>query len=529
MRARIGSKLVVLIAATLFAWSVQARELRLAIETEPAIDPHFLFATTNTAVSRHIFDAVTSRDEDLQPRPGLAESWRLVDPLTWEFKLRAGVTFHDGSPLTAEDVVFSIARIGALPNNPNPYTPLTRSIDKAEAVEPLLLRIRTKFPDAILPNQLAGVFVVSRNAARDAQPSDFRSGKAAIGTGPYRFAAWKPGDRLDLIRNEAYWGGAQPWERVSLRIIANDAARTVSLRSNEIDVVGNLNPAHVETLAKDPAVRIFKRPSDRVVYLILDVARETTPMATDRAGQVLAKNPLRDPRVRQAMSMAINRDAIAERVMDGFALPAHQLVPTGITGHAAALPKLPFDVQGARRLLAEAGYPDGFGLTLNGPNDRYLNDAKTLEAMGQMLSRIGLQVKIVSEPWNVYFPKARVTPNLEGLPYSAMLVGWGHSVGDTSGLLTTVLHSFDTQRRFGSGNRSGYRDAAFDQAIQDAVAEMEPEARRRKLEAVMATATHDLTTIPLYNNFVVMAARTGFSVTPRMDDEVLAMSVQPAR
>jgi len=529
MPTRIESKLASFIAAALLAWSAHAADLRLAIETEPAIDPHFLFATTNTAVSRHIFDALVDRDEDLQPRPGLAESWRLVDPLTWEFRLRAGVSFHDGSPFTAEDVVFSLARIPAIPNNPNPYTPLTRSIDKVEAVDPLLVRIRTKFPDAILPNQLAGVFIVSRNAARDALPADFRSGKAAIGTGPYRFVAWKPGDRLELARNDAYWGGAQPWERVSLRVIANDAARTVSLRSGEIDVVGNLNPAHAETLGKDPAIRLFKRPSDRVIYLILDVARDVTPLATDRAGQPLARNPLKDRRVRQAISMAINRDAIAERVMDGFALPAHQLVPAGITGYDAAIPKLAFDVQGARRLLAEAGYPDGFALTLNGPNDRYLNDAKTLEAMGQMLSRIGLQVKIVGEPWNVYFPKARVAANLDGLPYSAMLVGWGHSVGDTSGMLTTVLHSFDTQRRFGSGNRSGYHNADFDRAIQDAVAEMDPAARRLKLGAVMATAMQDLTTIPLYNNFVVMAAQAGFTLTPRMDDEMLAMSVRPVR
>ena len=529
MRIRARSKLVSLMVAVLLGWSARAEDLRLAIETEPAIDPHFLFATSNTAVSRHIFDAITNRDEDLQPKPGLAESWRLVDPLTWEFRIRSGVTFHDGSPLTAEDIVFSLARIPAIPNNPNPYTPLTRSIDRAEAAEPLLLRIRTKFPDAILPNQLAGVFVISRNAARDAQPADFRSGKAAIGTGPYRFVSWQPGDRLELARNDGYWGGAQPWEKVSLRVIANNAARTVSLRSGDVDVVGNLNPAHAEMLGRDAGVSLFKRPSDRVVYLILDVARDRTPMATDRAGQVLSPNPLKDLRVRQAISMAINRDAIAERVMDGFALPAHQLAPEGIIGYNPAIPRQIHDVQLARRLLTEAGYPDGFTLTLNGPNDRYLNDAKTLEAMGQMLSRIGLQVKVVSEPWNVYFPKARVTANLDGLPYSAMLVGWGHSIGDTSGLLTTVLHSFDTQRGFGSGNRSGYRNAAFDRAIQDAVAEMDPVARRRQLEAVMATAAQDLTTIPLYNNSVMMAARRGFTLTPRMDDEVLAMSVRPMR
>ena len=286
MRARAWSKLVSLAAALLIGWSASAADLRLAIETEPAIDPHFLFATTNTAVSRHIFDALVDRDENLQPLPGLAESWRLIDPLTWEFKLRPGVRFHDGSPLTADDVVFSINRIPAIPNNPNPYTPLTRSIDTVEAVEPLLLRIRTKFPDAILPNQLAGVFVVSRVAARDAQPADFRSGKAAIGTGPYRFVAWKPGDRLELARNDSYWGGAQPWEKVTLRVIANDAARTVSLRSGEIDVVGNLNPAHAETLARDPAVTLFKRPSDRVVYLILDVARYKYPPVWVKADEL---------------------------------------------------------------------------------------------------------------------------------------------------------------------------------------------------------------------------------------------------
>jgi hypothetical protein len=309
-------------------------------------------------------------------------------------------------------------------------------------------------------------------------------------------------------------------------LVNDDRKDLLILIDNSASMSAGSGSAQRLALAKTAASDLIKGMDASQRASVASVASDVSFLShlTDNPRQLLDAVTSVNP-----TSLDFNRDAIAERVMDGFALPAHQLVPAGITGHAAALPKLPFDVQGARRLLADAGYPDGFGLTLNGPNDRYLNDAKTLEAMGQMLSRIGLQVKIVSEPWNVYFPKARVTANLEGLPYSAMLVGWGHSVGDTSGMLTTVLHSFDTQRRFGSGNRSGYNNAAFDQAIQDAVAEMEPAARSRKLEAVMATATHDLTTIPIYNNFVVMAARAGFAVTPRMDDEVLAMSVQPSR
>ena len=435
--------------------------------------------------------------------------------------------FHDGTPLTAADVIASIERIPNVPNNPNPYTPLIRSIDKAEAVDPLTLRIHTKFADPILPSQLAGVFVVPAAVAREAQTVDFRSGKSAIGSGPYRFASWRPGERLELTRFDDHWAGRQPWDKVTMRLIANDAARVVALRTGEVQVIGNVNPVHAELIERDPNLRLFKRPSVTIIYLILDVARDPTPMAVDRAGQPLAANPLKDPRVRRAMSMAINREALAERVMDRLALPAHQMVPEGLPGHSAALPPATFDVAAARRLLAEAGFAEGFGLTLSGPNDRYLNDAKALEAVGQMLARLGLQVKVAAEPWTVYFPKARVTPGLEGLPYSAMLIGWSHSVGDSSGMLTTVLHSFDRQRGFGTGNRSGLRDETYDALIRDAVGEIDPARRRDKLAAAMDATMRLLHVVPLYNPFVVTAARRGLASSARMDDELLAMNVRP--
>jgi peptide/nickel transport system substrate-binding protein len=513
--------------ALAFPVTLHAADLTIAIETEPAIDPHFSFVTTNIAVSRHIFDSLTRRDENMQIIPGLAESWRALDDRQWEFKLRAGVRFHDGTPLTAADVVASIERIPNVPNNPNPYTPLIRSIDKAEAVDATTLRIRTKFADPILPSQLAGVFVVPAAVLRDAQTADFRSGKSAIGSGPYRFVSWRAGERLELARFDDHWAGKQPWDRVTMRLIPNDAARLAALRARDVQVIGNVNPAHAEAIERDANLRLAKRSSATIIYLILDVARATSPLTTDKAGQTLASNPLRDPRVRRALSMAINREAIAERVMDRLALPAHQMAPDGIPGASATAIRAPYDPAAARTLLAEAGFPDGFGLTISGPNDRYLNDAKVLEAVGQMFARIGIQIRVQAEPWTVYFPKARVNPDLEGMPYSAMLIGWSHSVGDTSGFLTTVLHSFDRQRGFGTGNRSGLRDDAYDSLIREAVGEVDPQRRRERLAAVMDETMRKLQVIPLYHPFVVNASRKGFAITARMDDELLAMGVMP--
>lgn len=205
---------------------VSALEVTVGTQAEPAIDPHFLWLDTNVAYNSHIFDTLTGSDEDAKMQPGLALSWKPMDNnLTWEFKLRRGVKFHDGSDLTAEDVVFSINRIPKVPNNTTPYTQNVRSIVGMEIVDSHTVRLKTEQPDPVLPNRMRNVSIVSKKVAESATTADFKSGKAAIGTGPYKFAQYVPGDRYVLVRNDEYWGQRPAYDRVTFRIITENAAQ----------------------------------------------------------------------------------------------------------------------------------------------------------------------------------------------------------------------------------------------------------------------------------------------------------------
>lgn len=525
-----------LLAAVLFSTLVlapsfgKAANLTVGARAEPAVDPHFLYVNTNIAYSRHLFDGLTLKDANAQPMAGLATSWKSLDEKTWEFKLRKGVKFHDGSDFTADDVIFTFNRVPNIPNNPNPYTPNMRSVAGIEKVDSHTIKITTKAPDPVLPATIAGIFIVSHKAAKDALPADFRSGKAAIGTGPYKFVSFTPGDRLVLARNDSYWGGKEPWERVTFRVMSNDASRMAALLAGDVDMVGNVPPGDVGRLQRDPNVTIFKRPSDRIIYMIMDVLRDSSPDITDKDGKPLAKNPLKDPKVRKALSMAIDRKLIVEKVMEGLATPASQLVVEGILGHNSALKVETYDPAAAKKLLAEAGWPNGFGLTVRGPNNRYVNDAKICEALGQMLAKIGLKVKVETEPLNVYFPKIKVSDQLKTVKYSFMMMGWGFSgTGDSSQFMNTVLHSYNKARRFGPGNRSGYVDAKLDKMIEDAGMTFERKDREKKLKDAIAYVTDVRFAIPLHYQVVVVGARKGVTVTPRIDEMLLAMEAEPAK
>jgi peptide/nickel transport system substrate-binding protein len=511
---------------TLAGGGAAAQDLTIGARAEPTIDPHFLYLATNMAYAHHVFDPIVEKDSSSKWGPALAVSWRAIEPALWEFKLRPGVKFHDGSDFTAEDVKFSIERIPAIPNNPNPYTNNVRSIARIEIVDPLTIRFHTHGPNPVLPGQLGNVFVVSHKVARDATPADFRSGKATIGTGPYRFIRYEPAATVELDRYDAYWGEKPEWKKVTFRIISKDAARTAALLAGDVDVIDYVPVTDIEALSKNPRVEIFKKVSDRLIYLIFDMRREQTPFATDNAGQPLTRNPLRDLRVRQAMAMAIDREAMTTRVMEGLSVPAAQFAPAHILGHDPAITVEKPDLDRARRLLAEAGYPDGFGLTVHCSNDRYVNDHKICQAVGSMLSRIGLKMKVETMPANVFFSRASTNRN----EFSFYLSGWGHSSsGDISAFLTGHMHSEDRTRGLGSLNGVGLLDPKLDALIDDAVAEMDDRARGPKLRATMAAIVAELPRIPLHAQLTVVAARKGIVYDARADEQTMAMSARSRR
>lgn len=310
-----GSVAVLLAFGTLN--SALARDLVIGLKTEPSsMDPQYHALTPNTQISQTIFDTLVATDAQLKPVPALAESWT-VDGKVWTFKLRPGVKFSDGSPFTAEDVVFTYDRVPKVPNSPSPFTLYLGSVAKAEAVDPMTLRITTKEVAPNLLVNLAQLPIMSKKAAsgpaaEGKTTTELNSGDGLIGTGPYKFVSWKRGAEFVLARNENYWGKKPVWDKVIYRPISNAAARVAALLAGDVDMIEDPPTDDLPKLKGDKKLYVEETPSVRVVYVALDQYAEPSPgiQGTD-------KNPLKDKRVREALSLALNRDALVERVMGG--------------------------------------------------------------------------------------------------------------------------------------------------------------------------------------------------------------------
>jgi peptide/nickel transport system substrate-binding protein len=481
-----------------------------------SIDPHYHVLTPNNNISEQIFDSLVAKDEKQRMRPGLATSWKALDDTTWEFKLRKGVKFHDGSDFTAEDVVFSIERPATVKNSPSSFTIYTKAVTEKIIVDAYTVRLKTATPYPLMPNDLSTISIVSKKAAANAASEDFNSGKATIGTGPFKFLRWAKGDRIELARNEAYWGPKAPWEKVQFRLIPSDPARVAALIAGDVQAIENVPTADLAKLKTNSAVSLFRSISHRVMYLHLDTNRDRTPFAYDRAGKPLEKNPLKDLRVRRAISKAINRQAIAERVMEGAAVPTGQLMPEGFFGHTPALKVEPYDPEGAKRLLAEAGYPDGFGLTLHGPNDRYVNDDQICQAIAQMLARVGIQIKVETMPSSVFFSRGT------RLEFSFMLVGWAADTAEASSPLKSLLATYDRDKGMGTTNRGRYSNPRMDAVLVHALATVDDSKREKLLQEATELAIGDLGIVPLHHQVNIWAARKGIAYVPRTDERTYA-------
>jgi peptide/nickel transport system substrate-binding protein len=517
------SRLFVAAVSLLFGIaSATAADLSIAVGADvTSIDPHYHNLTPNNNIAEHIFETLVTKDPRAVLKPALAVSWKAVDDLTWEFKLRKGVKFHDGSDFTAADVAFSIERTGLVPNSPSPFTIYTKQITDKIIVDPLTIRLKTATPYPLMPNDMSTVFIVSSKAARGATTEDFNSGKATIGTGTFKFVRYVKGDRIELARNEAYWGTKPAWDKVTFRVIASDPSRVAALLAGDVRAIENVPTADLATLSKNPDLTIYRTISHRVMYLHLDTNRDKTPFVTDKAGKPLDKNPLKDLRVRKAISKAINRQAIVERVMEGAAVATGQLMPEGMFGYVPGMKPEPFDPDGAKKLLAEAGYPDGFGITLHGPNDRYVNDDQICQAIAQMLSRVGIQTRVETLPSAVYFSRG------SKLEFSFMLVGWASDTAEASSPLKSLLATFDPKKGMGAANRGRYSNPKMDALLEQALATVDDAKREKLLQQATEAGVGDLGIIPLHHQVNLWATRKGIVYTPRTDERTLAFEFRP--
>lgn len=504
--------------------TAHAAEVTVGTRYEPSIDPHFLYLSHNAAYAKQLFSKLVNRDKEGRISPGLASSWKILDETTWEFKLRKGVKFHDGSDFTAEDVVFSIHRIPNVPNNPATYVMHVRMIADVRIKDPYTLIIKTKEPCPLLPRQIAGVTIVSKRLVQGATTADFTSGKVAIGTGPYKFVEYLPGDRYVLERNEDYWEEKPAFEKLTFKIMSDDAARVAALLGGDVDIIDNLPPTDVPMLEKKKGFQVFKRPSSRVVFLTIDSSRDQSPYVTDKKGQPLPTNPLKDVRVRDAFSKAIDRDAIVDRVMDGLAEKASQLIPKGWYSYNHEIKDEPYDPKRAKQLLAEAGYPDGFGLTIHAPNDRYVNDEKIVQAIAQMLARIGIDMKVETMPKSVYFGR------LLKREFSLAMLGWENSLtGSSLFCFNAVFHTYDKNKGYGTWNCGEYSNPEFDSVLEQAGSTFDNKKMEELLIRAMKVIMDDQGAIPLHTQFTILGGRDGIDYTPRVDEHFYGVYVKPKK
>jgi peptide/nickel transport system substrate-binding protein len=481
------------------------------------LDPHFQSNAPNNAVNSHIFDALVTNDAQSASRPGLAESWTALDDTHWEFRLRQGVNFSDGTAFTPEDAIVSIQRANDLPSTSS-FRTYTRSIKAMTAKDARTLLIETKGPDPLLPNSLSRIRIISADY-KDAPTTEFNNGNAAIGTGALILQEYQPGTLVRLSRNDNWWGGKLPWTEVSLRMMTDDGARLAALLSGDLDIIEAVPSQGTGRVKSNPRFHLIRGISSRFVYFAMDQKRDVTPFVTDHDGKPLEKNPFKDIRVRQALSMAINRQAMVERVMEGEAVIASQFLPKGGAGTSEAIQPVPFDAARAKALLAEAGYPNGFRVTLHGPNDRYVNDAKIVQAVAQMLTRIGVQAQAEVMPWSVYSSRNAAAE------FSMSLGAWGVNTGETSNPLKALVSTYDRQAGMGASNVGRYSNPAVDDLVKRALVTMEEAPRNALLAQACELVFQDYALIPLHQEMSVWAARNGVNYETRADQYTLAMGV----
>lgn len=526
------------VATALPALPTMAQELRIGIGSEPSsADPHFHNLGPNNQLRRNMFESLVGSDEKQKLFPQLATSWRPLDDTRWEFKMREGVKFSDGSTFDAYDFVYSVCRIPGVPDSPSLFTTYTKFITDLEVPDPMTLIVHTDAPYPLAPTEISTFGIISAKAngvdgasiefspegcgdLKYPETQSFNDATAAIGTGPFLLKSFRRGEGVDLERNPNYWGEAAHWEAVSMKPLTASGPRVAALFAGDVDFIEKPPLQDLQRITAEENFKVVQGISNRVIYLHLDHEQEPSPMITGTDG----KNPLKDKRVREALSIAINRDAIVDRIMEGVAITAGELLPAGMFGahDEGAMPAPDYNVERAKQLLTEAGYPDGFGITIGTPNDRYINDAQVAQAVAQMWSRIGITTDIDAVTAATFFSRRNK------YEFSVYLAGWGAGTGEMSSPLKALLATPDKSRGYGGTNRGQYSNPEFDAVLTDALATVDDDARQELLRKASRMGMDDWAIIPLHFEVTPWAMSSDLNYISRVDQYTLPALITPA-
>jgi peptide/nickel transport system substrate-binding protein len=519
MRKRMNwsDRITILIGACLVSITALGADLKIGFKADiTSADPHVAGAA-NRNIWVHVYESLVRQDEQLRPKPGLAVSWKAIEPTVWEFKLRPNVTFHNGAPFTADDVKYSIDRAMSL-SGPRTFRTFLRGVDSVSVAGPLIVHIKTKVPEPALPDNLSIVSILPKSLGPNVTENSLAKGTSAIGTGPYRYGGWVHGEKITLLKNPNYWDEKEPWDTVVFHIIPRVPARASALLAGSVDLIDGVTSTVADSFSSSNKIETVGVTSYMLNYLQFDTVNDTSPYVKAQSGQPLSKNPLADKQVRQALMHAVNREGIIKFLMKGDAVAAEQIVPEGFFGHDPKLRAPAFDLAKAKSLLAEAGYPNGFKMTIHCTNDRYVNDAKMCEALAQSFSQIGLKVDISALPYSVLI--GRVAKQ----EFSAWILGVGATTGDSLQPLSSVVHSQD--KNAGGNNYGRYSNKELDALIDKAERTMDEQARSELQKAAAKAAVEDGALIPLINIKATWAFRKDLTIKPRKDGFTMAMGIR---
>jgi len=480
-----------------------------------SMDPYTRSETFLLTFTQNFYDPLVRRDRELKVEPALAESWETPNPTTWVFHLRHGVKFQEGQDFTADDVIFSWKRASGPGSQINAYFQAVKEMKK---IDDFTVEVTTKVPDPIFVEEITSWVIMSKawcEAHDSAQPVDLTKAgenyatRHANGTGPYILDIREPDRRTTMHANPAWWdkmpGNAT---EVTFNVIANAATRVAALLSGDVDMIYTVPPQDIARLEKAPGIKLWMAPELRTVFLGFDVSRPEL-LKSDVKG----KNPFQDKRVRQAFYEAIDINAIHQRVMRNQSHPTGLMYGPGVGAYEEKQDvRYPYDPDGAKKLLAEAGYPNGFGVTLDCPNDRYVNDEAICQAVTAMLARIGVKVTLNAQTRLKYFAEIS-NPDYHTSFY---MLGWTPNTYDAWNSLYNLLGSRNGTR--GVFNDGGWSNAKFDELLDKAAVETDKAKRQEEINEASQIAKDDVATIPLHQQVLVWATKSSIDLVQPADD-----------
>jgi peptide/nickel transport system substrate-binding protein len=476
--------------------AVAASSLVVAQDYPPRMmNPHGDDSDAGLSYFSNFFDGLLQRKgSEGTLVPALAVKWEHPDLLTWRFYLRKGVKFHNGNPFNAADVKFTFERL----SNPDvsEFTNTGKQIESVTIVDDYTVDIKTKQPIPWFANNMHQIFIMDKESTETRDQGDVMV--KAIGTGAYKFVEWVKGSYIRMEANADYWEGAPPIQKVEVRPITESSTRFAALISAQVDIVTGVPVELFDKVKQNPKLEVVSRPARRSIFLGIG----------NKSG-----SPTADLRVRKAMYMAINEDEIIAKIMRGHATPAAQVPDPPTIGYNPNIKRLPYDPEMAKKLLKEAGYENGFKITLTGPNDRYVQDAKIAEAVARYLAKVGIQVKLDVKPKSVFFPE--VTKGI----LDFYLIGWFDGTFDMGRTYFKLVHTRDEEKGFGVFNGAAYSNPEIDKLLQSTADIVDPDERKLTLQKLNKLAMDNIVWIPLHYQEDLYAIQKGKGIKfqPRPD------------